>query len=195
VRGVTRPRAQKCVPLASPRRLSTKGRNATTFAFLIPAPQSHESRKLSRARFSTLFRCAIRRAALAGYCAIRNVHFRWYYTCKQTNKQRTGRKMGFEKKEVTFRQVTKEKRDPTLPYGHLSLRRRRESEEKEKVGFRKIGCSARQPRGVRPPQPDICGANKCYSSLPVVAATMTLQNEILVIVHFNYVWNFRVFSG
>jgi hypothetical protein len=34
---------------------------------------------------------------------------------------------GFEKKEVTFRRVTKEKREPTLPYGHLSLRRRRES--------------------------------------------------------------------
>jgi hypothetical protein len=51
---------------------------------------------------------------------------------------------GFEKKEVTFRQVTKEEKEPTLPYGHLSLRRRRESEEKEKVkmGFRKIGCSS-----------------------------------------------------
>jgi hypothetical protein len=58
-------------------------------------------------------------------------------------KERTGRKMG-EKKEVTFRRVRKEKREPTLPYGHLSLRRRRESEEKEKVkvGFRKIGCSS-----------------------------------------------------
>jgi hypothetical protein len=31
------------------------------------------------------------------------------------------------------------KREPTLPHGHLSLRRRRESEEKEKgkVGFKK----------------------------------------------------------
>jgi hypothetical protein len=51
---------------------------------------------------------------------------------KQTNKGQEER-WGFEKKEVTFRQVTKEERDPTLPYGHLSLRRRRESEEKEKV--------------------------------------------------------------
>jgi hypothetical protein len=67
-----------CAPLASPRRLSTK---CPTSAFLIPAPQSHKSRKLSRVRFSTLFSCAIRRAALAWYCAIKNVHFRWYYTC------------------------------------------------------------------------------------------------------------------
>jgi hypothetical protein len=63
------------------RRLGGSRRNATTSAFLIPAPQSHKSRKSSRARFSTLFSCAIRRAALAGYCAIKNVHFRWYYTC------------------------------------------------------------------------------------------------------------------
>jgi hypothetical protein len=73
---VTRPLTRKCVPLASPRHLSTKCHDA----FLIPAPQSHKSRKLSRARFSTLFSCAIRRDALAGYCAIKNVHFRWYYT-------------------------------------------------------------------------------------------------------------------
>jgi hypothetical protein len=52
-----------------------------TSAFLISVPQSHKSRKSSRARFSTLFSCAIRRAALAWYCAIKNVHFRWYYTC------------------------------------------------------------------------------------------------------------------
>jgi hypothetical protein len=65
-RGVTRPRTLKCASLASPRRLSTK---CPTSAFLISAPQSHKSRKSSRARFSTLFSCAIRRAALAWYCA------------------------------------------------------------------------------------------------------------------------------
>jgi hypothetical protein len=77
-RGVTRQRTLKCASLASPRRLSTK---CPTSAFLISVPQSHKSRKSSRARFSTLFSCAIRRAALAWYCAIKNVHFRWYYTC------------------------------------------------------------------------------------------------------------------
>jgi hypothetical protein len=78
VRGVTRPRTLKGASLASLRRLSTK---CPTSAFLISVPQSHKSRKSSRARFSTLFSCAIRRAALAWYCAIKNVHFRWYYTC------------------------------------------------------------------------------------------------------------------
>jgi hypothetical protein len=78
VRGVTRPRTLKGASLASLRRLSTK---CPTSAFLISVPQSHKSRKSSRARFSTLFSCAIRRAALAWHCAIKNVHFRWYYTC------------------------------------------------------------------------------------------------------------------
>jgi hypothetical protein len=78
VRGVTRPRTLKGASLASLRRLSTK---CPTSAFLISVPPSHKSRKSSRARFSTLFSCAIRRAALAWYCAIKNVHFRWCYTC------------------------------------------------------------------------------------------------------------------
>jgi hypothetical protein len=80
VRGVTRPRTLKGASLASLRRLSTKCPTSAS-AFLISVPQSHKSRKSSRARFSTLFSCAIRRAALAWYCAIKNVHFRWYYTC------------------------------------------------------------------------------------------------------------------
>jgi hypothetical protein len=56
---------------------------------------------------------------------------------RRSKKRGQEERWGFEKKEVTFRQVTKEKREPTLPYGHLSLRRRRESKEKEKgkVGF------------------------------------------------------------
>jgi hypothetical protein len=57
----------------------------------------------------------------------------------QVKKKGQEERWGFEKKEVTFRQVTKVKREPTLPYGHLSLRRRRENEKKEigKVGFKK----------------------------------------------------------
>jgi hypothetical protein len=61
------------------------------------------------------------------------------YRISQVKKKGQEERWGFEKKEVTFRQVTKVKREPTLPYGHLSLRRRTESEEEEKgkVGFKK----------------------------------------------------------
>jgi hypothetical protein len=44
------------------------------------------------------------------------------------SKKKDRKKDGVEKKEMTFRQVTKEEKGPTLPYGHLSLRR-----EEEKV--------------------------------------------------------------
>jgi hypothetical protein len=175
VRGVTRPRTLKGASLASLRRLSTK---CPTSAFLISVPQSHKSRKSSRARFSTLFSCAIRRAALAWYCAIKNVHFRWYYTCAchdrwtvmasvclprnyaerensdfgrycvgksctsilmliavtRRSKKRDRKKDGVEKKEMTFRQVTKEEKGPNIAVrSPIAEKRRRESEEKEKV--------------------------------------------------------------
>ncbi|KAH0812552.1 hypothetical protein GEV33_010238 [Tenebrio molitor] len=159
VRGVTRPRTLKGASLASLRRLSTK---CPTSAFLISVPQSHKSRKSSRARFSTLFSCAIRRAALAWYCAIKNVHFRWYYTCachdrwtvmasvclprNYTERENSDfgrycvgqkkdrKKDGVEKKEMTFRQVTKEEKGPNIAVrSPIAEKRRRESEEKEKV--------------------------------------------------------------
>jgi hypothetical protein len=53
--------------------------------------------------------------------------------------------MGVEKKEMTFRQVTKEEKGPNIAVrSPIAEKRRRESEEKEKVkvGFRKIGCSS-----------------------------------------------------
>ncbi|KAH0819102.1 hypothetical protein GEV33_003689 [Tenebrio molitor] len=119
-------------------------------------------RKSSRARFSTLFSCAIRRAALAWYCAIKNVHFRWYYTCachdrwtvmasvclprNYTERENSDfgrycvgqkkdrKKDGVEKKEMTFRQVTKEEKGPNIAVrSPIAEKRRRESEEKEKV--------------------------------------------------------------
>jgi hypothetical protein len=50
------------------------------------------------------------------------------------SKKRTGRKMGVEKKEMTFRQVTKEEKGPNIAVrSPIAEKRRRESEEKEKV--------------------------------------------------------------
>jgi hypothetical protein len=43
-------------------------------------------------------------------------------------KKRTGRKMGLKRRRWLSGKLLKRKRDPTLPYGHLSLRR-----EEEKV--------------------------------------------------------------
>jgi hypothetical protein len=43
------------------------------------------------------------------------VHVNSDVDCRNSQvKKRTGRKMGFEKKEVTFRQVTKEEKGPNI---------------------------------------------------------------------------------
>jgi hypothetical protein len=60
-------------------------------------------------------------------------------------KKRDRKKDGVEKKEMTFRQVTKEEKGPNIAVrSPIAEKRRRESEEKEKVkvGFWKIGCSS-----------------------------------------------------
>jgi hypothetical protein len=64
-------------------------------------------------------------------------------TCRSKKKDRE--KDGVEKKEMTFRQVTKEEKGLNIAVrSPIAEKRRRESEEKEKVkvGFRKIGCSS-----------------------------------------------------
>jgi hypothetical protein len=57
----------------------------------------------------------------------------------QVKKKRKDRKKdGVEKKEMTFRQVTKEEKGPNIAVrSPIAEKRRRESEEKEKV---KVGC-------------------------------------------------------
>jgi hypothetical protein len=52
----------------------------------------------------------------------------------QVKKKRDRKKDGVEKKEMTFRQVTKEEKGPNIAVrSPIAEKRRRESEEKEKV--------------------------------------------------------------
>jgi hypothetical protein len=56
----------------------------------------------------------------------------------QVKKRKDRKKDGVEKKEMTFRQVTKEEKGPNIAVrSPIAEKRRRKSEEKEKV---KVGC-------------------------------------------------------
>jgi hypothetical protein len=74
------------------------------------------------------------------------VHVYSDVNCRNSQvKKKDREKDGVEKKEMTFRQVTKEEKGLNIAVrSPIAEKRRRESEEKEKVkvGFRKIGCSS-----------------------------------------------------